>query len=67
MNHIDTTVNHLDTTTQSQKDQVSHMINVLEKRLESLKYNMPTTSSSLANFVLSREKETKFFKTKLLI
>ena len=41
------------------------MIDVFERRLEGLKYELPTDSSSLASFVLNKEKETQFIQNQL--
>ncbi|CDP17145.1 unnamed protein product [Coffea canephora] len=58
-------VDHIDTTVKTQNSQVSHMIKVLEERLEGLKYELPSNSSSLANFVLNKEKETQFIQNQI--
>ena len=58
-------VDQIDTTVKVQNPQVSHMINVLEKRLENLKYELLSHSSSLANFVANQEKETKFIRNQI--
>ena len=55
----------IDITVKVQNSQVSHMINVLEKRLENLKYELLSHSSSLANFVANQEKETKFIRNQI--
>ena len=65
VNHINTSVDHLDTSVKSQKEEVSKMISILEQRLASIKYDSPTNSSSLANFVLNQEKETKFLQRQI--
>ncbi|CDP21822.1 unnamed protein product [Coffea canephora] len=65
VNHINTSVDHLDTSVKSQKEEVSKMIRVLEQRLASIKYDSPANSSSLANFVLNQEKETKFLQRQI--
>ena len=36
-----------------------------KKRLENLKYNLPTHSSSLVKFVENQEKEAKFIKNQI--
>ncbi|CDP21296.1 unnamed protein product, partial [Coffea canephora] len=53
-------VNHINTS-----EEVSKMISVLERRLASIKYDSPANSSSLANFVLNQEKETKFLQKQI--
>ena len=58
-------VDHIDTTVRTQNSQVSHVINVFERRLEDLKYIMPTSSFSLDEFILNKEKETKFIQDQL--
>ena len=58
-------VDHIDTTVKTQNSQVSHMIKVLEERLEGLKYELPSNSSPLANFVLNKEKETQFIQNQI--
>lgn len=62
---LGTSVNYLDTSVNSQKEEVSKMISVLERRLASLKYDSPLNASSLANFVLSQEKETAFLQKQI--
>ena len=58
-------IEQIDTTVSTQQSQVSHMIEVFEKRLQELKYIMPTDPSTLADFILNKEKETKFIQDQL--
>ena len=58
-------IDHVDTAVKTQNSQVSHMIEVLEKTLENLKYELLSYSSSLANFVLNQEKKTRFIKNQI--
>ncbi|CDP21971.1 unnamed protein product, partial [Coffea canephora] len=58
-------IEQIDTTVSTQQSQVSHMIEVFEKRLQELKYIMPSDPSTLADFILNKEKETKFIQDQL--
>ncbi|CDP20491.1 unnamed protein product [Coffea canephora] len=60
-------IEQIDTNVSTQQSQVSHMIEVFEKRLQELKYIMPTDPSMLVDFILNKEKETKFIQDQLHI
>ena len=65
MTEVKGKIDHIDTAVKTQNSQVSHMIEVLEKMLENLKYELPSHFSSLANFVLNQEKKTRFIKNQI--
>ena len=56
-------IDHVDTAIKTQNSQVSHMIDVFQKRLEGLKYEIPTDSSSLASFILNRKGNSIYSKS----
>ncbi|CDP16520.1 unnamed protein product [Coffea canephora] len=60
-------IEQIDTTVSTQQSRVSHMIEVFEKRLQELKYIIPSDPSTLADFVLNQEKETKFIKDQVYV
>ena len=49
----------------TQNAQISHMISVLEKRLNELKYALPMTNSPLSHFKEQQDKEENFLKRQI--